>query len=76
MKNLSKIKLNQLSKVELEKREQQKLLGGGSCCGCGCNGPSSTWDNAVANWNNKLPDSEGGEKMCACWGDDQWTTGW
>ena len=37
MKTLKKMKLAQLSKVELEKREMNKISGGapGECCVCG-----------------------------------------
>ena len=40
MKVLKKIKLNQLSKVELEKREMDALKGGNDCgdCTCSCYG--------------------------------------
>jgi len=35
MKNLGKLKLNQLNKAEIEKREMNALRGGGGCvCGC------------------------------------------
>ena len=69
MKKLNNLKLTQLSKVELERREMNQLLGGGECCGCGCNGPSSTLANAHANWNAGYSGSVGGgEKWCACWG--------
>ena len=78
MKKISKIKLTQLSKAELEKREQQQLLGGcGECCGCGCNGPSSTKDNAEYNWNAGYSQSYSGEKWCACWNDNShWGDAW
>ncbi len=36
MKKLSKLKLSTLSKVEMEKREMNKLSGGYTCCICGC----------------------------------------
>lgn len=41
MKTLKKIKLNQLSKTELENRELNNLKGGYNCfsCTCGCPGP-------------------------------------
>jgi natural product precursor len=59
MKKLSKIKLNQLNKSLMEKRELLNFLGGGygagSCCGCGCafygsGGGSSAMDNGSANF--------------------------
>lgn len=49
MKTLKKIKLTQLNKVELDSREQNRLLGGARCCLCGCNGSSSTGSNSGAN---------------------------
>lgn len=51
MKTLKKIKLTQLNKVELDMREQNRLLGGYKCCICGCQGPSGTTDNFNANIN-------------------------
>ena len=41
MKNLGKLKLKQLKKEELERREMNALKGGCSCgtaCGCGSDG--------------------------------------
>ena len=45
MKVLKKIKLNQLSKVELEKREMDALKGGNDCgdCTCSCYGGWSAY---------------------------------
>ena len=65
MKKLGKIKLNQLSKVELEKRAL-KFFVGGNCCGCGCNGPSSDFDNLNANYKSNYTQSYGGENYCSC----------
>ena len=48
MKEISKLKLVNLSNRELAKKELNKIRGGG-CCICGCQGPSSTMDNASAN---------------------------
>lgn len=45
MKQVRKLKLSQLSKNELEKKELKKLKGGG-CCICGGGGGSA---NASAN---------------------------
>ena len=36
MKKLGKLKLNQLSKAELEKKEMKHLTGGDFLCSCGC----------------------------------------
>ena len=49
MKYIRKLKITQLSKAELGKREQNRLVGGTKCCICGCGGPSSTTDNHGAN---------------------------
>jgi len=54
MKTIGKIKLNQLSKAEIEKRELCNMRGG-QCCGCGCHysgggGGSSAQGNMSANW--------------------------
>jgi len=47
MKTLKKIKLNQLSKAELENREMNALRGGAcSGCTCGCSGD----DRPYASW--------------------------
>lgn len=50
MKTLKKNKLTQLNKVELDSREQNRLLGGANCCICGCATVDST-DNFNANIN-------------------------
>ena len=44
------------------------LLGGclGWHCGCGCHGPSSTYDNQNANAANGYG-SVGGNIICWCW---------
>ena len=44
MKKLKKINLVKLSKEELDRREQGKLLGGETCCICGYG-----IQNAIAN---------------------------
>ncbi|VAW25164.1 hypothetical protein MNBD_BACTEROID01-355 [hydrothermal vent metagenome] len=62
MKKLKKLKLNQLSKAEVEKRELNALRGGCLCRGCGClyegeqcssgdsyYGGADSGDNATAN---------------------------
>ncbi|GHT07639.1 hypothetical protein FACS189432_01660 [Bacteroidia bacterium] len=63
---LDKIKLNQISKIELEKREMTSLVGG-SCCNCGCAGPSSIDDNHQSNYINGFSITStgpGGVKKC------------
>lgn len=60
MKHLSKLKLNQLSNADLEKREMNALVGGGTpgCCTCGCLyenvGGSSSSSNSGANNSSGL----------------------
>lgn len=66
MKTLKKLKLNQVSKANLEQQEMGKLSGGClNCgveiwpnCGCGCayahTGGSSTSDNGGANHSGGL----------------------
>ena len=45
------LKLNNLAKKELTEREMGALCGGYKC-GCGCQGPSSTFANGDANAAN------------------------
>lgn len=66
MKTLKKLKLNQISKANLEQQEMGKLSGGGfgdgveiwPNCGCGCayasTGGSSTSGNGSANHSGGL----------------------
>lgn len=53
MKAISRLKITQLSKAELSKRELNRLVGGENCCLCGCHYAnaegSSTGDNGGAN---------------------------
>lgn len=56
MKQVRKLKLSQLSKNELEKKELKKLKGGG-CCICGGGGGSA---NASANHSGDLYSPGGG----------------
>ena len=51
---LKKLKLNELSKTELNEREMCRILGGAGACQCGCHyagteGGSSSSDNDKAN---------------------------
>lgn len=61
MKKIERLKLNQLSKTELERRELNNLKGGTNCCICGCQGPSGSVDNSNANiaGNKYSPDGGG-----------------
>ncbi len=51
MKSISRLKITQLSKAELGKRELNRLVGGENCCICGCLGSSSSFSNSGANYN-------------------------
>jgi natural product precursor len=68
MRKIKLLKLTQINKAELEKREMNQLFGSG-CCACGCNGPSSTGDNFQANYNSGYTSTAGGGKQCCCWDD-------
>ena len=46
---LYSLKLNQLSKAELEKKEMSYIRGGDCSCNCACGGSSSTTANSGAN---------------------------
>ncbi|MBC5633879.1 TIGR04149 family rSAM-modified RiPP [Parabacteroides hominis] len=51
MKSIGKLKITQLSKAELGKRELNRLVGGERCCTCGCRpGGSSSSDVTYANY--------------------------
>jgi natural product precursor len=65
MKKLNRLKMTQLSKADLEAR-QMNAVRGGTCCGCDCHGPSSTYDNQNANAHYGY-DSIGGNVVCWCW---------
>lgn len=62
MKTLSKLKLNNLNKVELDELEMDVLKGGASCC-CSCwasgSGGSSTSDHNSANTAGGLSSTYG-----------------
>ena len=60
MKQVRKLKLSQLSKNELEKKELKYLKGGG-CCICGGGGGSA---NASANHSGDLYSPCGGYGWC------------
>ena len=67
MEKNRKISLSNLHRQELEKSCLAKIVGGdkvGGNCGCGCNGPSSTCDNAQANYSRGL--ASPGEKRLSC----------
>jgi natural product precursor len=70
---MKELKLNQLSKTELENREMSAIKGG-TCCGCGCHydgepGGSSVDQNMNTNHESGFT-SIGGDVMCRC--EDKW----
>ncbi len=74
MKKLGKLKLNQISKVEMEKKSMNQLRGGD--CGCGCHysndGGSSAMVNANENQSNNQT-SYGGDNFTYSNGTGCWT---
>ena len=69
---LRKLKLNEISKAELDDREMCRILGGGTpgCCQCGCHyagqpGGSSYGANGGANNEHGLV-SDLGAQPCNC----------
>jgi natural product precursor len=70
MKQIERLKLNQLSKEELQKRELKQLKGGNECvCCCGYAGEPggySTGDNALANYQSGYTESYGDPAFCYC----------
>ena len=72
MKKLSSLKINELGSKELQKKEMNFLLGGGTTgdCRCGCNGSSSTNSNLTANKGYGYTETYGddGNTFCVCHG--------
>lgn len=74
MKSLSKLKLNQLRRVDLGKKEMTALIGGDECsvgfCGCGCyyeGTPGGAPSEINADWNSREGyASPGCEGYCSC----------
>jgi natural product precursor len=68
MKKLQNLKIYQLEKAQMSKRELQFLRGGGTPgdCRCGCNGPSSLEDNFLANKEYGYTETYGGAWCCSC----------
>lgn len=63
MKTLKKIKLTQLNKVELDVREQNRLLGGAHCCICNCYYSgimANSSSNRAGGVSGLIPSSGGG----------------
>lgn len=60
MKNLGKLKLNQLSKAEMDSREMNSLRGGANCCICGCRSESPQADNYNSNIGSSYVPADGG----------------
>ena len=70
MKKIGKLKLNQVTKNSLCNEELISLKGGYEgydCCACGCNGPSSWFDNMNANSAAGYGDTMGGAWTCFDW---------
>ena len=80
MKTLKRLKLTQLGKSELEKKQLEMLRGGffgdnttTDGCNCGCGGSSSTFDNGHANMYYGYEISggdDGGRYTCVCHQED------
>lgn len=66
MKQIGKLKLNQLSKAELNEREMNFIKGGSCSCGChyAGSGGSSSCENSQANLDYSYT-SYGGGKTCS-----------
>jgi natural product precursor len=77
MKRLTKLKLTQLSKDELENRAMNVLKGGASKCTCGCHyanyGGSSACTNDFANHSNGYTSYGGGAPSCGACNGNQCT---
>lgn len=72
MKKITSLKLNQLRKAELEKKEMGFLVGGldDDCCGCGCpGGYQTTNDNTNANSSYTYSYSATPNQRCVLWHD-------
>lgn len=52
MKTIKKLKLNQLSKADLEKKQMNAIKGGAGCIciGCGCMGYDGSTQFETDNW--------------------------
>ncbi len=70
MKQIERLKLNQLSKDDLKKRELNQIRGGERCkCCCGYAGEPGgalTGENALANYNAGYEQSYGDQDFCYC----------
>lgn len=66
MKTLGKLKLTQLSKAELEKKELNQLIGGYDCCQCNCQ-TSSTSGNISGNIAGKYHTGSGTGILYDAW---------
>lgn len=60
MKEFSRIKLTQLDKVELKKKELNRLLGGGNCCICNPTSKDSYNANIAGGSSGLIPGDGGG----------------
>jgi len=79
MKQIERLKLNQLSKEELQKRELKQLKGGNLCkCCCGYAGEpggSLTTSNMTANYQSGYMESYGDPAYCYCVNSIPWSGG-
>lgn len=70
MKQIERLKLNQLSKDELQKRELKQIRGGERCkCCCGYSGDpggAPFYENALANYQAGYEYSYGDPLTCLC----------
>ena len=71
---MKSLKLISIYHNELDRAQSYSITGGGTAgnCGCGCNGSSSTCDNARANYNTGSHSS--GTKPVTCPGDHSFNT--
>jgi natural product precursor len=61
---MKSLKLNVLASENLSKVEMNQVRGG-ECCACGCQGPSSTEDNGIANMEQGKKSPGGGKPFCS-----------
>lgn len=70
MKKLSKLKLNQLSKNEIEKREMNMISGGSICCTpcpCAYYGPQEGPDDGMYGGSSPKDNRAANNEMASKW---------